>query len=240
MDSAKTTTSKFNSTIATSDNYFDLTDSIYKIPYVPYPGDVYYCDPVKPGFTGAVVYFYNGGSAVASKTYDFDEKSKELYEEAVKNIERDLEKQKSAYVEKIILRLSNLDVQGGVLVDDEGHSVSVDDIIDKLKTEKKRIVYISSNVVDFLIEKDASIFDGWKVVLTDSEDEDKSLQDLPKSLDGFKDEELDEYKERILEEQSQNQYLKSCMIDEFTQSSKVEKTLNKLRMSDFYADLNNT
>lgn len=98
-------------------------------------------------------------------------------------------------------------------------------------------VYVSSNVVDFLIEKDSSAFDGWKVVLTDDNDGEKSS---PKSLDGFKDEDLDEYKERVLEEQSQNNYLKSCMIDEFTQSSNVQKTLNKLKSSDFYADLNNT
>lgn len=224
MDSLKTTTSKFNSTISTSDNYFDVTDYSF----------------IKPGFTGAVVYFFNQGVVFTSKTYDFDEKSKELYEESIKNIERDLEKQKSAYVEKLLLRLSNIVVQNGILIDDKGDLVNADSLINKLKTEEKRIVYISSNVVDFLIEKDASVFDGWKVVLTDDNDGEKSLQDLPKSLDGFKDEDLEEYKERIFEEQNQNQYLKSCMIDEITQSSNVQKTLNKLKSSDFYADLNNT
>lgn len=62
--------------------------------------------------------------------------------------------------------------------------------------ETGNVVCMHHRVVEELIRVDPTIFDGWEVVVTD-ETADVGLTELPKNLDGYKDETNEDYIQRI-------------------------------------------
>lgn len=150
-------------------------------------------------FTGAVITYYNKGEIVSEEKYEFDEENNKKIEE----IRKDLQKIKKEYAKKAVYRLTDVDLIDGRLFiireNSDGHSETVDvtsDVLNELKNGIKRTVYLSSQILDFCSEQDPTIFDGWEVVLTD-EKADVSLTEMPKNLDGYKDETNEEYLQRI-------------------------------------------
>lgn len=150
-------------------------------------------------FTGAVITYYNKGEIISEEKYEFDEENNKKIEE----IRKDLQKIKKEYAKKAVYRLTDVDLIDGRLFiireNSDGHSETVDvtsDVLNELKNGVKRTVYLSSQVLDFCSEQDPTIFDGWEVVLTD-EKADVSLTEMPKNLDGYKDETNEEYLQRI-------------------------------------------
>lgn len=150
-------------------------------------------------FTGAVITYYNKGQFIGEEQYEFDEENNKKIEE----IRKDLQKIKKEYAKKAVYRLTDVDLIDGRLFiireNSDGHSETVDvtgDVLNELKNGVKRTVYLSSQVLDFCSEQDPTIFDGWEVVLTD-EKVDVSLTEMPKNLDGYKDETNEEYIQRI-------------------------------------------
>lgn len=150
-------------------------------------------------FTGAVITYYNKGQIVTEEQYEFDEENNKKIEE----IRKDLQKIKKEYAKKAVYRLTDVDLIDGRLFiireNSDGHSETVDvtsDVLNELKNGIKRTVYLSSQILDFCSEQDPTIFDGWEVVLTD-EKADVSLTEMPKNLDGYKDETNEEYLQRI-------------------------------------------
>lgn len=150
-------------------------------------------------FTGAVITYYNKGQIVTEEQYEFDEENNKKIEE----IRKDLQKIKKEYAKKAVYRLTDVDLIDGRLFiireNSDGHSETVDvtsDVLNELKNGIKRTVYLSSQILDFCSEQDPTIFDEWEVVLTD-EKADVSLTEMPKNLDGYKDETNEEYLQRI-------------------------------------------
>ena len=141
-------------------------------------------------FTGAVITYYNKGQIVTEEQYEFDEENNKKIEE----IRKDLQKIKKEYAKKAVYRLTDVDLIDGRLFVireySDGYAEKVDvtsDVLNELKNGVKRTVYLSSQILDFCSEQDPTIFDGWEVVLTD-EKADVSLTEMPKNLDGYKDE----------------------------------------------------
>lgn len=181
-------------------------------------------------FTGAVITYYNKGEIISEEKYEFDEENNKKIEE----IRKDLQKIKEEYAKKAVYRLTDVD-----LIDErlfiirehsDGHSETVDvtsDVLNELKNGVKRTVYLSSQVLDFCSEQDPTIFDGWEVVLTD-EKADVSLTEMPKNLDGYKDETNEEYIQRIKNKTEEIRHNESAAVKEAESNEEMEQVLRRL------------
>ena len=88
-------------------------------------------------------------------------------------------------------------------------------------------MYLSSQVLDFCSEQDPTIFDGWEVVLTD-EKADVSLTEMPKNLDGYKDETNEEYIQRIKNKTEEIRHNESVAVKEAESNEKMEQILRMM------------
>ena len=181
-------------------------------------------------FTGAVITYYNKGQIVSEEAYEFDEENNKKIEE----IRKDLQKKKEEYAKKAVYRLTDVDLIDGRLFiireNSDGHSETVNvtsDVLNELKNGVKRTVYLSSQVLDFCSEQDPTIFDGWEVVLTD-EKADVSLTEMPKSLDGYKDETNEEYIQRIKNKTEKIRRNEKAAVKEAECNEEIEQLLRRL------------
>lgn len=181
-------------------------------------------------FTGAVITYYNKGEIISEEKYEFDEENNKKIEE----IRKDLQKIKEEYAKKAVYRLTDVDLIDGRLFiireNSDGHSEIVDvtsDVLNELKNGVKRTVYLSSQVLDFCSEQDPTIFDGWEVVLTD-EKADVSLTEMPKNLDGYKDETNEEYLQRIKNKTEEIRNNEEAAVKEAESNEKMEQILRRL------------
>ena len=181
-------------------------------------------------FTGAVITYYNKGEIVGEEQYEFDEENNKKIEE----IRKDLQKIKKEYAKKAVYRLTDVDLIDGRLFiireNSDGHSETVDvtsDVLNELKNGVKRTVCLSSQVIDFCSEQDPTIFDGWEVVLTD-EEADVSLTEMPKNLDGYKDETSEEYIQRIKNKTEEIRHNENAAVIEAESNEEIEQILRRL------------
>lgn len=181
-------------------------------------------------FTGAVITYYNKGKIVGEEQYEFDEENNKKIEE----IRKDLQKTKKEYAKKAVYRLTDVDLIDGRLFiireNSDGHSETVDvtsDVLNELKNSVKRTVYLSSQVLDFCSEQDPTIFDGWEIVLTD-EKADVSLTEMPKNLDGYKDESNEEYIQRIKNKTEEIRHNEKKAVKEAESNEEIEQLLRRL------------
>ena len=181
-------------------------------------------------FTGAVITYYSKGEIVSEEKYEFDEENKKKIEE----IRKDLQKIKEEYAKKAVYRLTDVDLIDGRLFiireSSYGLNETVDvtsDVLNELKNGVKRTVYLSSQVLDFCSEQDPTIFDGWEVVLTD-EKADVSLTEMPKNLDGYKDETNEEYIQRIKNKTEEIRHNESVAVKEAESNEKMEQILRMM------------
>ena len=181
-------------------------------------------------FTGAVITYYNKGQIVSEEQYEFDEENNKKIEE----IRKDLQKTKKEYAKKAVYRLTDVDLIDGRLFiireSYDGHTETVDvtgDVLNELKNGVKRTVYLSSQVLDFCSEQDPTIFDGWEVVLTD-EKADVSLTEMPKNLDGYKDETNEEYIQRIKNKTEEIRHNEKVAVKEAESNEEMEQILRRL------------
>ena len=181
-------------------------------------------------FTGAVIIYYNKGQIVSEEQYEFDEENNKKIEE----IRKDLQKIKKEYAKKAVYRLTDVDLIDGLLFiireNSDGHSETADvtsDVLNELKNGVKRTVYLSSQVLDFCSEQDPTIFDGWEVVLTD-EKADVSLTEMPKNLDGYKDETNEEYLQRIKNKTEEIRHNENAAVIEAESNEEIEQILRRL------------
>ena len=181
-------------------------------------------------FTGAVITYYNKGQIVSEEQYEFDEENNKKIEE----IRKDLQKTKKEYAKKAVYRLTDVDLIDGRLFiireSSDGHTETVDvtgDVLNELKNGVKRTVYLSSQVLDFCSEQDPTIFDGWEVVLTD-EKADVSLTEMPKSLDGYKDETNEEYIQRIKNKTEEIRHNEKVAVKEAESNEDIDSLLRRL------------
>ena len=181
-------------------------------------------------FTGAVITYYNKGQIVTEEQYEFNEENNKKIEE----IRKDLQKIKKEYAKKAVYRLIDVDLIDGCLFiireNSDGHSETVDvtsDVLNELKNGVKRTVYLSSQVLDFCSEQDPTIFDGWEVVLTD-EKADVSLTEMPKNLDGYKDETNEEYLQRIKNKTEEIRHNENAAVIEAESNEEIEQILRRL------------
>ena len=181
-------------------------------------------------FTGAVITYYNKGQIVSEEQYEFNEENNKKIEE----IRKDLQKTKKEYAKKAVYRLTDVDLIDGRLFiireNSDGHSETVDvtsDVLNELKNGVKRTVYLSSQVLDFCSEQDPTIFDGWEVVLTD-EKADVSLTEMPKNLDGYKDETNEEYLQRIKNKTEEIRHNENAAVIEAESNEEIEQLLRRL------------
>ena len=181
-------------------------------------------------FTGAVITYYNKGEIVSEEKYEFDEENNKKIEE----IRKDLQKIKEEYAKKAVYRLTDVDLIDGRLFinreNSDGHTETVDvtsDVLNELKNGVKRTVYLSSQVLDFCSEQDPTIFDGWEVVLTD-EKADVSLTEMPKNLDGYKDETNEEYIQRIKNKTEEIRHNEKVAVKEAESNEETEQILRRL------------
>lgn len=181
-------------------------------------------------FTGAVITYYNKGEIISEEKYEFDEENNKKIEE----IRKDLQKIKEEYAKKAVYRLTDVDLIDGRLFiireNSDGHSETVDvtsDVLNELKNGVKRTVYLSSQILDFCSEQDPTIFDGWEVVLTD-EKADVSLTEMPKNLDGYKDETNEEYIQRIKNKTEEIRHNEKVAVKEAESNEETEQILRRL------------
>lgn len=181
-------------------------------------------------FTGAVITYYNKGEIVSEEKYEFDEENNKKIEE----IRKDLQKIKEEYAKKAVYRLTDVDLIDGRLFiiressDRLNETVDVtSDVLNELKNGVKRTVYLSSQVLDFCSEQDPTIFDGWEVVLTD-EKADVSLTEMPKNLDGYKDETNEEYLQRIKNKTEEIRHNEKKAVKEAESNEEMEQILRRL------------
>ena len=181
-------------------------------------------------FTGAVITYYNKGEIVSEEQYAFDEENNKKIEE----IRKDLQKTKKEYAKKAVYRLTDVDlIDGRLFVNRESSdrlNETVDvtsDVLNELKNGVKRTVYLSSQVLDFCSEQDPTIFDGWEVVLTD-EKADVSLTEMPKNLDGYKDETNEEYIQRIKNKTEEIRHNENVAVKEAESNEEMEQILRRL------------
>ena len=181
-------------------------------------------------FTGAVIIYYNKGQVVSEEQYEFDEENNKKIEE----IRKDLQKIKKEYAKKAVYRLTDVDLIDGRLFiireNSDGHSETVDvtsDVLNELKNGVKRTVYLSSQVLDFCSEQDPTIFDGWEVVLTD-EKADVSLTEMPKNLDGYKDETNEEYLQRIKNKTEEIRHNEKKAVKEAESNEEIDLLLRRM------------
>lgn len=181
-------------------------------------------------FTGAVITYYSKGEIVSEEKYEFDEENNKKIEE----IRKDLQKIKEEYAKKAVYRLTDVDLIDGRLFiireSSDGLNETVDvtsDVLNELKNGVKRTVYLSSQILDFCSEQDPTIFDGWEVVLTD-EKADVSLTEMPKNLDGYKDETNEEYIQRIKNKTEEIRHNERAAVKEAESNEKMEQILRMM------------
>ena len=181
-------------------------------------------------FTGAVITYYNKGEIVSEEKYEFNEENNKKIEE----IRKDLQKTMKEYAKKAVYRLTDVDLIDGRLFiireNSDGHTETVDvtgDVLNELKNGVKRTVYLSSQILDFCSEQDPTIFDGWEVVLTD-EKADVSLTEMPKNLDGYKDETNEEYIQRIKNKTEEIRHNEKTAVIEAESNEEIEQILRRL------------
>lgn len=181
-------------------------------------------------FTGAVITYYNKGQIVTEERYEFDEENNKKIEE----IRKDLQKIKKEYAKKAVYRLTDVDLIDGRLFiiressDKLNETVDVtSDVLNELKNGVKRMVYLSSQVLDFCSEQDPTIFDGWEVVLTD-EKADVSLTEMPKNLDGYKDETNEEYLQRIKNKTEEIRHNEKKAVKEAESNEEIDLLLRRM------------
>lgn len=181
-------------------------------------------------FTGAVITYYNKGAVIDEEEYEFNEENNKKIEE----IRKDLQKTMKEYAKKAVYRLTDVDLIDGRLFiireNSDGHSETVDvtsDVLNELKNGVKRTVYLSSQILDFCSEQDPTIFDGWEVVLTD-EKADVSLTEMPKSLDGYKDETNEEYIQRIKNKTEEIRHNEKVAVKEAESNEEMKQILRRL------------
>lgn len=189
----------FDSTIGSSvSNLLDTYSNAFGSTYLSYDGD-YYSYPNgyrgRGNLTGAVIQYYNNGQMISEETIDFDEKNKEELEK----VRKDLLAAQEEHAKKACLRLTNCfaSEDGKIYTYDTGEDMT-DKVLAELRGDSKRLVYAGSDVIDALSSIDPVCFEGWELVVVDAEVK-ESLTDLPKSIDGFTDETVEEYTERIRE-----------------------------------------
>ena len=181
-------------------------------------------------FTGAVITYYNKGQIVTEEQYEFNEENNKKIEE----IRKDLQKTMKEYAKKAVYRLTDVD-----LIDErlfiireypDRYAEKVDvtsDVLNELKNGVKRTVYLSSQVLDFCSEQDPTIFDGWEVVLTD-EKADVSLTEMPKNLDGYKDETNEEYIQRIKNKTEEIRHNEKTAVIEAESNEELDLLLRRM------------
>ena len=181
-------------------------------------------------FTGAVITYYNKGQIVTEEQYEFNEENNKKIEE----IRKDLQKTMKEYAKKAVYRLTDVD-----LIDErlfiireypDRYAEKVDvtsDVLNELKNGVKRTVYLSSQVLDFCSEQDPTIFDGWEVVLTD-EKADVSLTEMPKNLDGYKDETSEEYIQRIKNKTEEIRHNEKTAVIEAESNEELDLLLRRM------------
>ena len=181
-------------------------------------------------FTGAVITYYNKGEIVGEEPYEFDEENNKKIEE----IRKDLQKIKKEYAKKAVYRLTDVDLIDGRLFINRESSDRLNEIVDvtsdvlnELKNGVKRTVYLSSQVLDFCSEQDPTIFDGWEVVLTD-EKADVSLTEMPKNLDGYKDETNEEYLQRIKNKTEEIRHNEKKAVKEAESNEEIDLLLRRM------------
>ncbi len=218
----------------TSDIYYSNADSTSVSTYYTRLGYSDSCCISNLGtfgnFTGAVITYYNKGQIVSEEQYEFDEENNKKIEE----IRKDLQKIKKEYAKKAVYRLTDVDLIDGRLFiireNSDGHSETVDvtsDVLNELKNSVKRTVYLSSQVLDFCSEQDPTIFDGWEVVLTD-EKADVSLTEMPKNLDGYKDETNEEYLQRIKNKTEEIRHNEKKAVKEAESNEEIDLLLRRM------------
>lgn len=181
-------------------------------------------------FTGAVITYYNKGEIISEEKYEFDEENNKKIEE----IRKDLQNTMKEYAKKAVYRLTDVDLIDGRLFvireNSDEHAETVDvtsDVLNELKNGVKRTVYLSSQILDFCSEQDPTIFDGWEVVLTD-EKADVSLTEMPKNLDGYKDETNEEYIQRIKNKTEEIRHNEKVAVKEAESNEEMEQILRRL------------
>lgn len=181
-------------------------------------------------FTGAVIIYYNKGEIVGEEQYEFDEENNKIIEE----IRKDLQKTKKEYAKKAVYRLTDVEVDSEnkrLFINRyhaDGPMEMVDvtaDVLNELKNGVKRTVYLSSFVLDFCSEQDPTIFDGWEVVVTD-ETADVDLTELPKNLDGYKDETNEEYIQRIKNRTEEIRQNEGAAVRDAERNDEIERLLD--------------
>lgn len=181
-------------------------------------------------FTGAVITYYNKGEIVGEEQYEFDEENNKIIEE----IRKDLQKTKKEYAKKAVYRLTDVEVDSEnkrLFINRyhaDGPMEMVDvtaDVLNELKNSVKRTVYLSSFVLDFCSEQDPTIFDGWEVVVTD-ETADVDLTELPKNLDGYKDETNEEYIQRIKNRTEEIRQNEGAAVRDAERNDEIERLLD--------------
>ena len=219
----------------TSDIYYSNADSTSVSTYYTRLGYSDNCCISNLGtfgnFTGAVITYYNKGQIVSEEQYEFNEENNKKIEE----IRKDLQKTKKEYAKKAVYRLTDVEVDTlnknlYILRESDGNTSSVNvtsDVLNELKNGVKRTVYLSSQVLDFCSEQDPTIFDGWEVVLTD-EKADVSLTEMPKNLDGYKDETNEEYLQRIKNKTEEIRHSENAAVIEAESNEGIEQILRRL------------
>lgn len=183
-------------------------------------------------FTGAVVTYYNKGQIIGEEQYEFDEENNKIIEE----IRKDLQKTQKEYAKKAVYRLTDVEVDSEnkrLFINRyhaDGPMETVDvtsDVLNELKNGVKRTVYLSSFVLDFCSEQDPTIFDGWEVVVTD-ETADVDLTELPKNLDGYKDETNEEYIQRIRNRTEEIRQNEGAAVRDAERNDEIDELLRRL------------
>lgn len=183
-------------------------------------------------FTGAVVTYYNKGEIIGEEQYEFGEENNKILEE----IRKDLQKTKKEYAKKAVYRLTDVEVDWSsnqLFVNrqsSDGNTETVNvtsDVLNELKNGVKRTVYLSSFVLDFCSEQDPTIFDGWEVVVTD-ETADVDLTELPKNLDGYKDETNEEYIQRIRNRTEEIRQNEEAAVRDAERNDEIDDLLRRL------------
>lgn len=188
----------FNSSTSGSISNLLNTYNAFGSTYLSSDGD-YYSYPNgyrgRGNLTGAVIQYYNNGQVISEETIDFDEKNNEELEK----VRKDLLAAQEEHAKKACLRLTNCfaSEDGKIYTYDTGEDMT-DKVLAELRGDNKRLVYAWSDVIDALSSIDPVCFEGWELVVVDAEVK-ENITDLPKSIDGFTDETVEEYAERIRE-----------------------------------------
>lgn len=180
-------TSDDNSTISNGwDAYNHLTSfySNYDFTNDGYPRD----------FTGFVIQYIKDGEIVSSQEFADDEVGRQK----MMDVKNDILKMREEQAKKAVFRLTNLGLQDDRIIGMEDNEMvdKTDEVFNELKNGIKRTVYADSAIVDFLSTKEPTIFEGWNLVVVDDNIK-QDITSLPKSLDGFHDETLEEYAEKL-------------------------------------------